>query len=146
MNIERLMKKLVEHEGVSRFVYDDHLGYATIGVGRCVEKNVGLGLSDSEIDFLLENDIHRCVTELRRAFDWFDQLDSIRAEAMVNLCFNLGLSRLLGFKKALAHMAEKNYSKAADEFYDSKWQKQVGYRADEVCDMIRHGNDIERNQ
>lgn len=145
MNIERLMKKLREHEGTSPFVYDDHLGYATIGVGRCVEKNVGLGLSDSEIDFLLENDINRCVTELRRAFYWFDHLDSVRAEAMVNLCFNLGLSKLLGFKKALKHMSEKDYSKAADEFYDSKWRRQVGYRANEVCDMIRYGDDIKRN-
>jgi len=141
-----LVEMLKRHEGVERFAYEDSKGYITIGVGRCIDSRIGIGLSDDEIEFLLENDIHRCVAELRKTFDWFDQLDRIRADAMVNLCFNLGLSRLLGFKKALAYMAEKNYSKAADEFYDSKWQKQVGYRAGEVCDMIRHGNDIERNQ
>jgi hypothetical protein len=49
------------------------------------------------------------------------------------------------FKKALAHMADSNFKLAADEFYDSRWRHQVGHRAEEVCDMIRHGNDIERN-
>jgi lysozyme len=45
----------------------------------------------------------------------------------------------MGFKNAMAAMATGDYAKAGDEFYDSRWAKQVGPRADEVCEMIRTG-------
>ena len=34
----------------------------------------------------------------------------------MNLCFNLGMTRLLKFKKAMTAMAIGDYIKAADEF------------------------------
>ena len=110
----------------------------TVGVGRNIDENGGLGLSDDEIDYLLENDIKRCKQELI-ALPWFVDLDSVRQDAIINLCFNLGMTRLLGFKNALAAMEAGDHPKAADEFYDSRWAKQVGSRADEVCEMIRTG-------
>jgi lysozyme len=120
-------------------VYKDHLGYETIGVGRCISPDVGLGLSNEEVNYLLLNDVKRCLVELERAFPWFKDLDEVRREAMVNLCFNLGLSRLRKFKKALAAMSEKDYILAASEFLDSRWATQVGNRAIEVTDIIRTG-------
>lgn len=134
-----LIRTLKRHEGVKKYVYKDHLGYETIGVGRCLVEGVGLGLSDDEIEYLLVNDIARCNLELSKAFDWFKDLNTVRQEAMINLCFNLGLTRLLGFKRALAAMRAKDYSKAAEEFLDSRWAQQVGNRAIEVTDMIRSG-------
>jgi len=32
--VQKLFDMLKRHEGMKHFVYDDHLGYATIGVGR----------------------------------------------------------------------------------------------------------------
>jgi lysozyme len=130
---------LKRHEGMKHFVYDDHLGYATIGVGRCIEKNVGLGLSHDEIEYLLQNDINRCIQELDSNFTWYRNLSEARRDAMINLCFNLGLPRLKKFVKALAAMEAGNYEEAAVEFIDSRWAKQVGTRALEVTHMIRSG-------
>ena len=95
-------------------------------------------LSDDEIDYLLSNDIKRCQAELL-AFSWFVDLDPVRQDAMTNLLFNLGMTRLLGFKNALSAMERSEFVTAADEFMDSRWAKQVGNRADEVCEMIRTG-------
>jgi lysozyme len=130
---------LKRHEGMKHFVYDDHLGYATIGVGRCIEKNVGLGLSHDEIEYLLQNDVNRCIQELDSNFTWYRNLSEARRDAMINLCFNLGLPRLKKFVKALAAMEAGNYEEAAVEFLDSRWAKQVGTRALEVTHMIRSG-------
>jgi lysozyme len=58
---------------------------------------------------------------------------------MINLCFNLGLTRLRGFVKALEAMSRGQYDVAADEFMDSRWASQVGDRAVEVTDLIRTG-------
>ena len=46
----RLRELLKRHEGVKTHAYKDHLGYVTVGVGRCLDEKVGLGLADDEID------------------------------------------------------------------------------------------------
>ena len=50
----------------------------------------------------------------------------------------MGVYSLSKFVKALSYMEDKQYDKAADEFMDSKWARQVGSRATEVTDMIRY--------
>ena len=136
--MKRLIDQLKRHEGVSKWAYEDHLGYITVGVGRCLDPEIGLGLSEKEIDYLLQNDIERCYKELE-CLSWFQDLDPIRQEALVNMVFNLGLTRFLQFKKTLAYMAEGRYSEAADEMLDSKWARQVKNRAIELSEMIRTG-------
>lgn len=137
--MQDLIEQLKRHEGVKTHAYKDHLGYITVGVGRCLEDGIGVGLSEDEIDYLLLNDIKRCSLELNTEFDWFSGLDAVRKDAMINLCFNVGLPRLKGFVKALAAMKAQDYETAADEFFDSRWATQVGNRAVEVCAMIRTG-------
>ena len=137
--MQRLLETLKRHEGVRYYVYRDHLGYETIGVGRCINRAVGLGLSPDEVEYLLINDVQRCIEELDGAFEWFKDLDEVRREAMINLCFNLGLTKLRKFVNALAAMKQRNYNKAAAEFLNSKWANQVGERSREVAHMIRTG-------
>ena len=60
---------------------------------------------------------------------------------MIDISFNLGQTRLRGFKKALDAMATEDYDRAADEFMDSRWSEQVGDRAVEVTEIIRTGED-----
>jgi lysozyme len=137
--MQRLLETLKRHEGVRYYVYRDHLGYETIGVGRCINRAVGLGLSPDEVEYLLINDVQRCIEELDGAFEWFKDLDEVRREAMINLCFNLGLTKLRKFVNALEAMKQRNYNKAATEFLNSKWANQVGERSREVAQMIRTG-------
>lgn len=136
------MSKLVEmlrlHEGVRYKVYMCSEGYETIGVGRNISEG-GLGLSKDEVDFLLVNDIKRVQDELTRSYPWFARLDEVRRDAMVDICFNIGLTKLRGFVNALAAMSRNQYEIAADEFMDSRWSEQVGNRAVEVTEMIRTG-------
>lgn len=136
--MKELIEQIKRHEGVRSHVYECPEGYLTIGVGRNVDPNGGLGLSDDEIDYLLENDLRRCERELGR-FSWFDDLDMVRQDALINMCFNLGFTRLLKFKNMLAAIAEGRYSLAAVEALDSKWAKQVGDRAKEIAYQIETG-------
>ena len=136
--MERLVKMLKLHEGVRNHVYVCTAGYETIGVGRNISES-GLGLTDEEINILLMNDIERVKKELSTSFSWFVDLDEVRQNAIIDMCFNLGLSRLNQFVKALDGMASKDYDKAADEFMDSRWSQQVGQRAITVTEMIRTG-------
>ena len=135
--MSKLSDQLRIHEGVRSHVYLCTAGYETIGVGRNIAES-GIGLSDDEIDYLLENDIKRCKQELV-SLSWFPDLDPVRQDAIVNLCFNLGLTRLMGFQNAIGAMAVGDYEKAADEFLDSRWATQVGQRSLDVAHMIRTG-------
>ena len=137
--MSKLVEQLKRHEGIRTHAYQCTANMTTVGVGRNIDEDGGLGLSIDEIEFLLENDIKRCKQELI-ALPWFPEIDSVRQDALINMCFNLGMTRLLGFKNALTAMSVGDYDLAADEFMDSRWAKQVGYRAEEVCTMIRTGN------
>lgn len=134
-----LLRQLRRHEGVRSHAYKCSADMITVGVGRNIDPNGGIGLSDDEIDYLLKNDIERCRQELS-TLSWFADLDPVRQDALINLCFNLGFTRLLGFKNAMSAMAVGDYDTAADEFLDSRWAIQVGMRAIEVTDMIRSGS------
>ena len=136
---EKLLDMLKRHEGVKSHVYLCSAGYETIGVGRNISKS-GMGLSDDEVDYLLENDIVRVIKELSSEYPWFKDLDDVRKDAMIDISFNLGATRLRGFKRALAAMEVADYTTAAKEFLDSKWSRDVKGRATELCYMVETGN------
>ena len=136
--MSELTEMLRKHEGVRDKVYLCSAGYETIGVGLNISED-GLGLSEDEIDYLLNNDIKRVREELTEEYYWFAGLNDARQDAMIDLSFNLGQTRLRGFVKALEAMSREEFENAADEFMDSRWSEQVGDRAVEVTEIIRTG-------
>ena len=137
--MQKLLEMLKRHEGVRSHVYLCSAGYETIGVGRNIS-NSGMGLFDDEVDYLLENDIARVIKELSSEYPWFNSLDDVRKDAMIDISFNLGATRFRGFRRALAAMEVADYTTAAKEFLDSKWSRDVKGRATELCYMIETGN------
>lgn len=129
---------LKSHEGKRNHAYQDIGGKWHIGIGRNIDPS-GLGLSDEECSYLLDNDIVRVMRELATAFPWYSQLDQVRQDALVMIAFNLGLTRLLKFQKALSALSENDYAKAKVEFLDSLWSQQVGHRAEVLSTMIETG-------
>ena len=137
--MEKLIAMIKRHEGVETHAYECSEGKVTVGVGRNIDQEGGIGLSDDEVDYLLQNDIERVVKELSAEYPWFSDLDDVRRDAMVDISFNLGATRLRLFKRALSAMEAGKYKEAATEFLDSKWARQVGGRALELTDMISSG-------
>ena len=139
MNNDKLIEMLKIHEGVETHAYKCSASKITIGVGRNIDPEGGIGLSEDEIDYLLQNDIDRIITELEFEYGWFSELNEARQDAMIDISFNLGQTRLRKFKKALTAMEKSDWDTAANEFMDSKWSKQVGNRAKELTEIIRNG-------
>ena len=138
MNLNRITEDLKFYEGYSRVAYKCPAGYLTIGFGRNIEES-GPGISQSEAGLLLRNDIGRSINEIYSAFPWAKNLDERRCEILVQLCFQLGLSRLLKLKKMLAALEANDFERAADELLDSKFARQVEYRAHRLAEIIRNG-------
>ena len=134
--MSKLINTLRRHEGVKNTLYKCTSDKWTIGVGRNLED---VGLSEEEIDMLLQNDITRTEGLLDEYMDWWSDLDYVRQDAMINFVFNVGIGTAMKFKKAMTALEEGDYEIAADEMMDSNWSKQVGDRAVEVTEMIRTG-------
>ena len=128
-----LIDMLIRHEGLKLKPYKCPAGKLTIGVGHNIED---LGITREEAIHILHNDIHRVRSELR-PFPWFLQLSKPRQDAMVNMCFNLGITRFKTFKRMIAALADHNYPKAANEMISSRWADQVGPRAVDLSDIMR---------
>lgn len=134
MNRTRLRAQLSLHEGRKAFVYQDTVGKATIGVGRNLEDR---GLSDDEIDLLLDNDITAAYNDAVRIVPGFNTLSEDRQHVLIDMVFNLGAAGLLKFTKFLAAVESRDFERAATEMLDSRWARQVGRRAETLAKMMR---------
>lgn len=123
------------HEGLKLKLYKDTVDKWTIGWGRNIEDN---GISKEEADFMFDNDFARCQRELSR-FTWYTNQPKNVQDALMNMCFNLDISRLLEFKRMIAALIAKDYTVASLDILDSKWAIQVGQRAKDVALMMRQG-------
>jgi lysozyme len=135
----KLTELITEWEGYRRWVYSDHLGYETVGIGRCIARGVGAGISEFEARWLLDRDLERVEEELSDSFAWFDDLDQVRKDALKSMCFQMGLPNLKGFKNALACMENNDFKAARLHFLKSKWARQTPGRALTTCDMFETG-------
>ena len=129
---EELIKK---HEGLCLKPYQCTAGKWTIGYGRNLEDN---GISPMEAEQLLRNDVQRCYRECLTLSCW-QKLDETRQAVLVDMCFNLGISRLRTFKKMLAALEQGYFERAAYEMLNSKWAAQVGHRATELSELMKKG-------
>jgi lysozyme len=128
-----LRAQLAGHEDVRAKPYVDTAGKVTIGIGRNL---TDVGLTEDEIELLFRNDTDRVWAELQGAFLWFPTLDEVRQRVLFDMCFNLGLPRLRGFRRMLAAVAEGDYHGAAAEMLASEWAHQVGRRAVALASMM----------
>ena len=134
--MDKLRALLIKHEGLRTHAYEDSAGVLSIGVGRNLDDR---GLSIDEVHFLLDNDIRLSTEELSRAFEWFDSLNDARRDALISMHYNLGLTKLLKFKKTLAAFSKGKFLDGSEEMLDSKWADQIGQRAIDLSTMIRTG-------
>lgn len=131
-----MAKQLAIHEGMRLKPYRCTANKLTIGVGRNIED---VGITAEEALYLLRNDIVRTRYALEKAVPSYLRLSMPRRKALIDMCFNLGLSGLLKFKKFLAAIEAEDFNRAADEMLSSAWAGQVGQRAHTLAAMMREG-------
>ena len=146
MDIDKLREELTLDEGCVDNIYLDHLGYSTFGIGHLVlktdpeyEQEVDTPVSEDRIKECFEKDIQNVIDDLDRNMDWWKDLPEDLQRVMANMCFNLGITRLLKFKNFLSAMENKDWEKAAVEMIDSRWATQVGARATRLKERVLKG-------
>jgi lysozyme len=150
MDKKKLMNLISDHEGVKFKVYDDGtgqeigagdilIGHPTIGVGRNIAKD-GLGISQEESDFLLENDINRVLEEIKN-FP-IDHLNEARKAIIIDMAFNMGITRFnpTMWTKMFTALVNEDYEETAKEMLNSNWARQTKRRSTRLAEMMRTGD------
>lgn len=135
MDLSPVIAQLKADEGLRLHPYRCTAGRLTIGYGRNLED---VGISKEEAESLLLADIERVEKSLQSLKAYRD-LDEVRQGVLINMCFNLGKSKLMQFKRMWSAISRGCYQEAAAEMMDSLWAHQVGQRAWRLADQMIKG-------
>ena len=145
MNIEQCKAEIKRHEGEVLEIYMDSLGYKTLGVGHLCQPEdpeysweVGTAVSQEVVDMYYDNDFNKHLKEAIHVVgeEDFENLPEDIQRVIVNMCFNLGGTRLSKFKNMLKACKEHNWIEMARQMEDSRWFGQVGRRSIELQKMV----------
>ena len=129
-----LLESIKHHEGYVEHVYDDSLGIPTIGYGFAIKDLI---LQEDLCDEILLRKLRILGRSVMGKFPFFDSLPSDCKDVLMEMCYQLGVTGVSKFKKALKAMEDGDWEKAADEMLDSKWAKQTPNRAKEMSNIVR---------
>ena len=146
MNVELLKEEIKRHEGEVLEIYEDSLGYKTLGVGHLCQPEdpeynwkVGTPVTQEVVDMYYEDDFIKHVDETLHVFgeeeDFYNLPENIQ-HVLVNMCFNLGGTRLSKFRNMLKACRAHDWKTMAAEMEDSRWFKQVGRRSRELQESV----------
>lgn len=138
MNEKEIMDMIKRHEGYRDRVYIDSVGVPTAGYGHAFLQ--GSPVPAVVCDILFEEDFKAAKIDYEMLANRNDlELSPVRRAVILNMLFNMGLAKVMKFKKMLTALQNHAWGLAADEMLDSKWAKQVGHRSEELAEMMRNG-------
>lgn len=152
-------------EGQKTQLYEDSLGYPTIGIGHLVlyKKNASkaeaaaalskeLGrnvpanavrITEEEMQDLFEKDLAQVQSAIKKnstVAPVYAKLNRSRQMALENMAFQLNVGGLAKFKTSLALIAAGDWQNAYKQMLNSLWARQTPQRAIRVARVILTGN------
>jgi lysozyme len=145
MDLDKLRNQLTIDEGKILKVYHDHLGLPTVGIGHLVldsdeEFNapVDTPITEERCVELFEKDVQTVIADCTILHPAWDGYPEEVKQVVANMMFNMGRTRLTGFKKHVAALQAGDWKKAAVEGRDSKWYRQVTVRAERLMSRLEN--------
>jgi len=145
MDLEQLREQLIIDEGQVNEIYNDHLGYPTFGIGHLVlesdpeyGQSVGTPVSEERVKECFEKDVESVIADCKILHDGWDGYPEEVKQVVANMMFNMGRTRLSGFRKHNAAIQSGDWKTAAVEGRDSKWYRQVTNRAERLMARLEN--------
>ncbi len=147
MNTDKLKAELTQEEGDRLTAYLDSLGILSVGIGHnCIAQPVvgvnapGDTITAEHEHNIFLSDCDEAIKELDAHLPWWSQLDDVRQNVLLDMCFNMGIKSLLTFHNTLAAIEAGEYEIAVKGMRSSRWAVQVGKRAVRLEQMMLTGN------
>ena len=119
MDLSKLKQNIIKNEGFESKPYLCPNKKLTIGYGRNLEN----GITEREAVILLENDLLSLKLELEDKLSVFKNLDDIRQNVILEMAYNMGVPKLLNFKKTIEFLKKNDFDSASKEMLNSKWHE-----------------------
>jgi len=132
----KLRASIKKHEGLKLKPYRDSKNILSIGWGRNLEQ---VGISESEAEILLSNDIANATYDLYHFLPWVQGIDDVSKAVLIEMCFNMGIENLLGFREFLEAVKMGDREKASKCMLDSLWANQVHGRSNDLAFSMEKG-------
>ena len=131
MNRTRLIAQLQLDEGFSPVAFWDNDQYS-FGFGCRAEKEGDTITEEAALE-LLKAEAEVAIADFESIYSHcLFKINDARAEALTNMAFNLGKTKLLKFRKMNAAIGRNDWLEAAYQAQESTWYKQVGKRAQRI--------------
>lgn len=112
-------------EGFSSKVYEDHLGFPTIGYGTRIDE---LDITKEEAERWLDAELYEKEERLRRIPEYV-KLTAARKNVIRSMAYQMGVGGTKRFKNMWKAIANGDYAKAGAEMRDSQWYRDPATRS-----------------
>ncbi len=132
-------------EGYREKAYYCSEGYPTIGIGTKIGpkgaplEHYTLRVSEA-LSLCMLNEEVKSIRDQLVKFSWYRNLDEDRQIIIKSMCYQMGVSGVLKFKKMIAALEKEDYKTASIEALDSRWAKQTKSRASRHSMVLSNGN------
>lgn len=131
--------KLGYYKNSKFWVYKDSLGLDTIGYGHLVLKgeNFSGGINEAQADKMLVSDSQNAWNDAKAIYEQFGMSAPESVQRVLWLMvFQMGKTKVLQFKKAMAALGKSDYKEAGRQMRDSQWYKQTTSRAEKMARIV----------
>lgn len=156
IDIQNLIETIKRHEGVRYSIYiDPSKKNYCIGAGfnlnrpdsKQLIESVGANydlimkgkqkINDKQVDRLLRMNIAQSMADSKKFVPNYDKLHPDAKFVLVNMSYNMGINKLMGFKNLRTALQNYDYELAYREMVNSKWMTQVKGRAIELANKMK---------
>ena len=132
------LPQLVYDEGIVLSTYPDSLGLPTMGIGSLLkpgmpefEYEIGTPVSEERVlQAFIDEFVFDTFSDVKSVYPNYQEMPQEAVQIVLNLLYQLGRGRYLGFKKHVAAMRRADWNTAAHELRDSKLYRQAKKRTE----------------
>lgn len=142
-----LKASIMKNEGFSKNIYKDSLGKDTVGYGFLLEalsedelalnNGVAEPMSKEAANKILDLKLKKLKKEVLAALPWLEDLEPEVKDVVFEMAYQMGINGMLGFKKSLSEIKNKNYALASENLLRSKWALQTPARAAALANKLK---------
>lgn len=141
-----LKENIKVNEGFSSKIYEDILGFKTIGYGFLISslRDDELALNNNMIEpmsravaeKILELKLKKLEIEVFKAFSWLKDKPNNIKEVVLEMAYQMGVERVKKFVTTLHHIRHDELEQAFKSGLNSTWAKQTPKRARKVLNGL----------
>ena len=129
-----LIESIKESEGFRSKVYKCTQGYDTIGYGFAIKD---LHMDEDVAEMILKRKLDSLIERIELNMPFVKDLPKSVKDVVVEMCYQIGLTGFMKFKKTIAFLRLGKFSEASVEMCDSKWFHQTPNRARKLAKIVR---------